>query len=200
MRDDRLVFIFGVFLPVFVLLATRRARRAASHWNGRTLVRPNVTYTHWDAEKVQGCLCDDGYSGFNCSRVDCPTGDVPETGGQKNEVLRLECQASSGSFAVTFRGYTTRALPHDVPYGHLKRALEDLPSIGEVRVSFLDGATTACGADAFVETEIEFRSDFGHLPAARATPFLPVFFFRRPSGRDAARARAGSTSTAPSAS
>lgn len=33
---------------------------AAKHWNGNSLIRPNVTYTHWDAEKVRGCLCDDG--------------------------------------------------------------------------------------------------------------------------------------------
>ncbi|EGB05952.1 hypothetical protein AURANDRAFT_30261 [Aureococcus anophagefferens] len=58
---------------------------AARGWDGRTLVRPNVSYDLWDAEKMMGCLCDAGYGGFNCSRVECPRGDIPETLGQQNE-------------------------------------------------------------------------------------------------------------------
>ena len=145
---------------------------AAQHWDGRTLIRPNVTrvrradcdesrrrrgrdvwtgeasrrgrgrdvdislvnrgdadirrrrrYTHWDAEKTTGCLCDPGYSGFNCSRVDCPRGDIPETTGQRNEVARLECKATSGSFTLTFRGATTVAIPYDAPYERRRRTL-----------------------------------------------------------------------------
>ena len=57
--------------------------------------------------------------------------------------MRLECRADGGNLALTFRGHTTRALPYDAPYGHVKRALEDLPSIGEVEVRMLDGATSA---------------------------------------------------------
>ena len=143
--------------------------QAAELWDGRTLVRPNVSYGLWDAEKMQGCACDLGYSGFNCSRVDCPRGDIPETTGQRNEVARLECLADPGTFALTFRGYRTAAIPYDVPYGQLEKYLEDLPTVRDVAVTYLGGATAACGAGAFVETEIEFRSEFGSLPALRAT-------------------------------
>jgi hypothetical protein len=35
--------------------------------------------TNWDNSKVQGCKCDPGYSGDDCSRRMCPIGDDPMT-------------------------------------------------------------------------------------------------------------------------
>ena len=43
--------------------------------------------TVWDADKIKGCKCDDGLSGYDCSISDCPYGDDPLTTGQ---VGRLE--------------------------------------------------------------------------------------------------------------
>lgn len=140
---------------------------AASHWDGRNLVRPHVSYPHWDAEKISGCLCDRGFSGFNCSRFDCPRGDIPETRGQKNEVVRLECEASSGSFTMTYKGGITEPIPWDAPYGLLKARLQTLPDVGEVSVRYLRGAFTICGTPR-VEAEVEFLTDFGPLPALKA--------------------------------
>ena len=42
-----------------------------------SLIRPSMTYTNWDANKIQGCLCDIGYEGFDCSRRACPKGRDP---------------------------------------------------------------------------------------------------------------------------
>ena len=42
-----------------------------------------TTYTYtdvWDATKIFGCYCNDGYYGPDCSLRDCPTGDDPLTG------------------------------------------------------------------------------------------------------------------------
>jgi hypothetical protein len=133
---------------------------AASHWDGRNLLRPHVEYPHWDAEKISGCLCDRGFSGFNCSRVDCPRGDVPETRGQKNEIVRLECGASKGTFTLTYKGGITEPIPYDAPYGLVKARLQALPDIGEVDVRFLRGQESVCSAQK-TETEIEFLTDFG---------------------------------------
>jgi hypothetical protein len=36
----------------------------------------------WDAKKIQGCVCDPKYSGFDCSEQICPNGDDPLTQGQ----------------------------------------------------------------------------------------------------------------------
>jgi hypothetical protein len=38
-----------------------------------------TTYTLWDAHKIYGCICDEGYYGFDCSLRYCPIGDDPHT-------------------------------------------------------------------------------------------------------------------------
>ncbi|KAJ8609130.1 hypothetical protein CTAYLR_006077 [Chrysophaeum taylorii] len=142
-------------------------RWAADYWDGLRLVRPNVSYDLWDADKVTGCLCDDGYSGFSCSQLDCPRGDIPETSGQQNEVIHIECQADSGYFAFSFRGYTSVAIAYDTPYGHLEKYLEDMPSIGDVAITMANYSEAVCGTATPVRTTITFVDDFGDLPAAR---------------------------------
>ncbi|KAG5188331.1 hypothetical protein JKP88DRAFT_153623, partial [Tribonema minus] len=48
---------------------------AAAGWDGVTLLRPPVAYTSpWDAYKMQGCVCDEGWYGYDCSLHDCPSG------------------------------------------------------------------------------------------------------------------------------
>jgi len=39
----------------------------------------HLTYRLWDQDKSQGCVCDAGYSGPDCSRRECPRGDDPLT-------------------------------------------------------------------------------------------------------------------------
>lgn len=53
---------------------------AASEWDGRVLVRPNVVYDSvWDAHILHGCVCDPGWVGHDCSQLECPRGDDPLT-------------------------------------------------------------------------------------------------------------------------
>lgn len=144
---------------------------AADHWDGRTLVRPHATYDLWDAEKVTGCLCDAGFSGYDCSRIDCPRGDIPEQDSdstrKQQESMRLECQAESGFFSFSFRGSTSALIPYNTPYGHFERYLEDMPSVGDVVVTMSNYSDFVCGASKPVETTITFIDDLGSLPAAR---------------------------------
>ncbi len=37
------------------------------------------SYSLWDADMVHGCVCDDGFTGHDCSHPTCPTGDDPMT-------------------------------------------------------------------------------------------------------------------------
>lgn len=37
------------------------------------------SYDLWDSDKNQGCVCDPGYSGTDCSMRECPRGDDPLT-------------------------------------------------------------------------------------------------------------------------
>lgn len=145
-------------------------RWAADHWDGLRLVRPNVSYDLWDADKVTGCLCDDGFSGFDCSRFECPRGDIPETAGQRRETMHIECQADVGHFSVAFRGHASAAIPHDAPYGHVRDYLEKMPSVGRVEISMANYSQRICAADAPVMTSITFVDDLGDLPAARVSP------------------------------
>ena len=39
---------------------------------------PNDPET-WDADRIYGCFCDDGYEGYDCSLRSCPLGDDPNT-------------------------------------------------------------------------------------------------------------------------
>lgn len=142
-------------------------RWAAEHWDGLRLVRPNVSYELWDADKVTGCLCDDGYSGYNCSRRDCPRGDTPETGGQQHETVTIECQADAGSFALSFGGATSEAIPYDARYGRLAWALQNMRSMGQVDIGMENYSAPICGWRVPTRTTVTFRERFGPLPAAR---------------------------------
>uniref|UniRef100_A0A7S2RYU0 EGF-like domain-containing protein n=1 Tax=Rhizochromulina marina TaxID=1034831 RepID=A0A7S2RYU0_9STRA len=142
-------------------------RQAGSSWDGQALTRPNAPYTDpWDADKIFGCVCDMGFTGYDCSERQCPSGDDPLTTGQQNEKLQLVCSADGGSFTLSFRGYTTEPIPYDAGYGIMERHLEDLPSVGDVQVTMTSYANGACGSGNTIT--IEFLSEFGALPALYA--------------------------------
>jgi hypothetical protein len=104
----------------------------------------------WDADRVLGCLCDEGWTGFDCSEQTCPYGDDPSSYGQKPEEQLLRCAAAEGSFTLRFRrslsagaagslegsrGDSTVALNASAATARdVQRALEALPSLGEVAV------------------------------------------------------------------
>ncbi|CAM9627271.1 unnamed protein product [Chrysoparadoxa australica] len=139
---------------------------AATEWDGRTLVRPALSYTQWDAHKIQGCLCDEGYSGHNCGFRECPRGDDPLTTGQSNEKVYIICAATGGAFTFLFRGQRSAEIPYDAPAALLEHMLEAMSSVSDVTVTFGGAATTVCASSA-VTTTVEFTHDFGSLPAAK---------------------------------
>jgi hypothetical protein len=84
----------------------------------------------------------------------------------KNEVHTLQCTCPgtcSGSFSLTYRGYTTDPIPHDAGAEVVKARLEALPLIADGGIDVtLSSGSTVCGTTA-VLAAIEFTVDSGDL-------------------------------------
>lgn len=125
---------------------------------------PNDPYT-WDADRVFGCLCDEGYHGHDCSLRSCPHGDDPNTFNQYNELQLLRCYADGGAFSLSFRDRTTRErIPHNATASHIRAALKALPSITDIRVAFSFGefACTHRGTRNIIS--VQFLTEHADLP------------------------------------
>eukprot|EP00629_Pelagomonadales_sp_RCC1024_P011723 CAMPEP_0119297744 /NCGR_PEP_ID=MMETSP1329-20130426/51227_1 /TAXON_ID=114041 /ORGANISM="Genus nov. species nov., Strain RCC1024" /LENGTH=685 /DNA_ID=CAMNT_0007298685 /DNA_START=251 /DNA_END=2305 /DNA_ORIENTATION=- len=126
--------------------------------------------TPWDAQHMHGCLCDDGFYGYDCSLRRCPTGDdpLPRSAGTTT-VMRLTCHATSGTFMLGFRGRWTAPVAYSATPAAVKAALDALPSIttpdhqGSSGVSVTSAGSAACD-DAGAAYDVSFDQNFGTLP------------------------------------
>jgi hypothetical protein len=144
----------------------------------------------WDARKVRGCLCDEDWTGYDCSLRSCPKGtDITALEADKtvlDEVQLLVCEtrdvslATSGSgssigkasFYLSFRGEITRKLYFDSSASDVKAALEELKSIGTIQVEYSRTASndpdTFCLPPPFTQrVYFSFISEHGDLPPIR---------------------------------
>jgi hypothetical protein len=84
-------------------------RNAAAFMDGRALTR-SYAYTLWDADRIQGCVCDEGFSGYDCSVAACPKGADPlkvSAQGLVPEVQTVTCLCPgtcSGYVVASFNG------------------------------------------------------------------------------------------------
>lgn len=127
----------------------------------------NVYETPWEADGFQGCLCDEGYAGYDCSIRTCARGDDPLTTGQNNEVQLLECAADFGTFTLSFRRETTGPISADASVSDVTDAINALSSLKgqqpKVAVSWTGGVSSACIASGN-NIQVTFLQDFGDLP------------------------------------
>ena len=94
-------------------------------------INPNNPYT-WDGQQIFGCLCDEGFFGYDCSLRSCPAGDDPGTYDDHVEVQLLRCVADTGTFQLSFRQAVTPPIPFNITTAALRLVLESLPTITKI--------------------------------------------------------------------
>jgi hypothetical protein len=121
----------------------------------------------WDGRRIYGCHCDSGWQGYDCSLRVCPRGDDPGTYGQQPEVQLVRCQATAGTFVVSFRQAQTPPIPFDAAISVLEAALNALPTVkGGLSLSSTQSAPVCTTAGSNILTAT-FVSVFGDVPALR---------------------------------
>jgi len=139
-------------------------REAAQNTDFVQLFR-EVDYDNWDADMIQGCVCNEGWSGFDCSERTCPWGVDPRDTSGKDEVQLLDCQCPgtcSGYFTLGYKGKNTARIPHDATALLVEAELEKLSTVADVRVT-THGAGTVCPSHG-AATAITFLRDYSRHP------------------------------------
>ncbi len=133
---------------------------AAQEQNHVTLLTA-TEYEHWDAHMIQGCVCDEGFTGPDCSLRSCPFGDDPGSNAQAPEVQIIDCSATGGTFTATFRGRTTGAIAYNAAAAAVQTALAALTTIYGVTVTSVNpgGSDVACDSNGAA-----MRATFTHNP------------------------------------
>jgi len=153
------------------------------HGTCDTLARANNGYSGWDAEKIQVCNCDPGYTGASCADRKCKLGDDPLTlqtistlDYQVDEEQTITFSDSGGTTAITgeftityqdWRGesWTTRAIDIATATSTtIKEALVALPNNAIPSVTVTSTGSAVSGTYVFTVT---FDSDAtpGNQPA-----------------------------------
>lgn len=120
----------------------------------------SVDYSNWDADKIQGCVCEQGWGGYDCSEKQCPWGPDPET-TWLDEIQVLDCKCESncqGWITLNYLGESTRLIPYNAAASLVEDELERLNMITDVRVKTYGSEKGVCGPNG-AATTIQFLRD-----------------------------------------
>lgn len=132
---------------------------------------PNNPYT-WDYDRIHGCYCDHGFTGYDCSLKKCPEGDDPGTYDDHSEVQILQCIADDGNFTLSFRQQETLILSYNITAPELRRALNSLSTIRNVSVYFVFDGPMPEGTLNYVQpskTRADGMPDWGQFVGTNGT-------------------------------
>ena len=118
------------------------------------------SYGVWDANKISGCICDPGFTSYDCSLYTCVRGDDPQTLGQNNEVQLVKCIATAGSFTLWYNGLPSGDIPYDATAPTIKAALLKIKALTDVSVEFSIPTLKACQINTNV-IKVTFTEQFG---------------------------------------
>jgi hypothetical protein len=150
-----------------------------------SLPRPASQYRAWDAERVFGCVCDEGWSGPDCTVQLCPQGPDPLATALP-EVQSVTCtcgeggDCSSGGFSVSYGPRTALVLaaarattaeedptaPQGSGYALGESVESVLRSVAPGMISTVvltGGAASACGPSPGA-TLVTFLPSLGNVP------------------------------------
>jgi hypothetical protein len=85
---------------------------------------------------------------------------------KRREVQRVLCTADAGTFALTFRNYTTAAVAWNASPQTLQSALEALPTIGNVQVLTKADSTYVCSSNTGTAQyfDVVFLTELSRVP------------------------------------
>lgn len=141
-----------------------------------SLTGPNDEY--WDQDRTQSCVCDRGFSGYDCSQRICPFGDDPTTACSENsaadyQMVQIAISDNSTFFTLQFTDmfggeFTTRPVAVgscevDAAGGcsELQYALMELPNfaIPEVEVDLVAIDNSNSATSQTINTYVVHFSD-----------------------------------------
>ncbi|CAM9515245.1 unnamed protein product, partial [Hapterophycus canaliculatus] len=145
---------------------------AASAEDGNRLIHV-ASYEAWDAGMIHGCICDEGYEGYDCSLRPCPVSDSALTSGQQDERVVLFCRCGddcANTFRLRFKGQYATITPF-MSTGEVADRIMAMSSVKSDAAEYTTppvvanfaGANTVCSPGGTVST-ITFARDPGDLP------------------------------------
>ena len=123
--------------------------------------------------KIQQCICDEQWQGYDCSQRKCPYGIDPLTLPSPTtptsiiaNVYNIQCQATSGYFSIYLFNRYTQPIPYNANIAYFKYALESLESVG--RVYIVNDSGQICGNSEVIMTSLILSK------YSRASPLLTL--------------------------
>ena len=135
------------------------------------------------SDRIFGCMCDEGYEGYDCSIRTCPHGDDPQTKSQSDEVQLLRCKTfvvpgEEEFFRVGFKSTWSVPVAWNETVEIFERKMNEMRGrLGRVRVV---AENVACDRvcckddDETVQVlSVTFLENFGDLPPLRLETAIP---------------------------
>jgi hypothetical protein len=159
-------------------IQTCYCRKAMSHgayeWGINDLMDTTYLQTTFPTYRGYYSRTHTDFTGYDCSKMDCPKGDDPDTFGY-NEVQKISCSATAGGFYLQFRENTTEWINWWDTANTLETKLEGILTVGNISVTYYnDTANNLSGGHGRPQdpkglcnttyVEIEFLSELGDLP------------------------------------
>lgn len=138
-------------------------------------LNPNNHYT-WDGPQLYGCICDDGWTGYDCSQQTCMKGeDITDREARPflhDEVQTLVCESLNPTqdtwFRLLFRGAVTPPIHYAASAHDVRTFMESLRTIGIMDIAF--SGHSVCTPPPGNTIQFIFKTEHGDVPLIQVLP------------------------------